>query len=523
MAQLLRDLTTDERAYVGLSSFIGSIVNPSKEEISSPFAVGTFTEVREEIFSLLDTDSYWDSLKDEEVSERDAFRPQSPLPPWSEVREEVHSQWFATVDFDPDLDLLERAALNVGSMLGPTLRHVSMDTALQSMRLNTNSGLPNFGRRRKLLLREIELAQDLLNQSEPSTTTYVYGSRAKSSEDELTRRTIYMAPMSRNILDRMIFLPLIQRLKKTGHFLSWDGNEVFDARMPSLFARPYYDGVVWHSFDASGYDRNVSHRLIEYVRGMVLAWFQPVSHSLVYKVFDACLDANLLTPEGLYPVRRDGVKSGWGLTNIVDSLVNLLAAEYVSLRITGESTLTGRLSSSHGITFPQINGDDAVFLRRADTDFSLVSEVYSEVGIVVSESKQRISDSFFRFNSRIHSYNSGGVGVRSAWRFFKGALYPERKLRAGQFGETLAMIMRLHTVESHPQFMDILEWAISRDKLALGTKSATTFASVFGESVTERVKESLNLDYGLEDGRATSVTQGMANWTVIKTLRSRIR
>jgi hypothetical protein len=455
---------------------------------------------------------------EDEKTELKTFMPVTPLPAWSEWASEVEEEWNEPINFNPDKDIRETAVSNVIAVIsGRKLRSTALSRAAQELDLTTNSGLPYFKKRSAVIDEALQLAQASVDLGQSfDELPFVLGSRAKPDPSGPKRRAIYMAPMSNNIIEKAIQIPTVPQLKRTvGWFASWDGPEAVDVALKqTLDFLQHSNQITQASIDYSGFDRRVSQFKLLEVMTVVKSLFWENDASLIELAFSNCMDNGVITPGGFIPSTGDRVKSGWGLTNLVDSLIAIIDAEYFYLRL-GEESLVKRWPKRPYI---QVNGDDVTFPVPMGVTAEEISDVYQEHGAVMNPLKQRMSSDLIRFNSRNH-HVTFDQGVRSLVRAFRGLFYPERYSALDKFGQALRAIMILHTIESHPRYEVALNEVVNLDrKLGLGTFDNDLFDRILSPSNIERVSEELRID---RPGRivATGATlRGIESWKVVDDL-----
>jgi hypothetical protein len=507
---------------IRLARYLNSLVKPSQEVIVSPFTPSDSDDGLSEVIDLIlgccDFSNLPEWLAEDERTEMKTFMPVSPLPPWSVWASEVEDEWNEPINFNPDQSIRDQAVSNLLDVLrGRKIRSAKYERAANELDLTTNSGLPYFERRSAVI--EDALMMALASQRvghNLDDLPFVLGSRAKPDPEGPKRRAIYMAPMSNNIMEKALQIPIVPYLKqKTGWFASWDGPEAVDVALKkTLDMLQGQDQLTQASIDYSGFDRRVSAEKLFEVRSLLFELFWEHDALNIEMAFSNCMDNGVITPGGFIPSTGDRVKSGWGLTNLVDSLIAVIDAEYFYLRI-GEESLVKRFPN---MPYLQVNGDDVTFPVPDHVTEELIADIYAEHGAVMNPVKQRLSSELIRFNSRNH-HASMDRGVRSLVRAFRGLFYPERYSALDKFGQALRAIMILHTLESHPHYEVALREVIQLDKkLGLGTFGNDQLYEILAPSNIERVSEELRID---RPGRLVATGQtlrGLNDWQVVDDL-----
>ena len=173
--------------------------------------------------------------------------------------------------------------------------------------------------------------------------------------------------------------------------------------------------------------------------------------------------------------------SGTALTNLVDTLVNLIGARYVA------ECLDVRILDIMAL------GDDSVVQWYPSPPGDEVESVYAELGLVVSKDKQWVSPDSLHFLQNLHAIDRvvGGVsvGVRSIFRTANGMLSYER-LRSGwsKYMDTTRWLMQADQSKFDPRFDTLMRWWTSKDKVVQsGMSPDSIFRAAGGAEVINRL------------------------------------
>lgn len=497
-----------------LYNYLRLISSKTGPDVVSPFAGNrTSEELAKELETLLRKVGYYNRISElglaTEAKERDLFRVTSDVPP---LTEKVFAEEMVPNKSKLDHEGLSWAKMALTHYLfgtyRPNFRPATVDAAEDSLIRNTNSGLPWFSRRSEVRREARELAAKALrSEIDPSMNMYVVGRRSKPSDEGTEQRIIYMASYAANIVEKAVVLPIVTALTSSPVF-PYGGLPAINVKINDMLRQ----GLNFLSFDASRFDRNVSESQLLLARELVSGWFHPSSRYVVDLAFSFMLNAKVVLPWGIVD-KPFGVKSGSGLTNLVDSLLNLLAlADH-----TGHSdSYVKQLSNTI------VNGDDMItpFLFR---DTQQLEDYYkANFSWFVNGQKQWISKTDALFSGHLYRFERGKFEwYRPFWRFARGMFFPERAHRVGSLGETLIAISKLHTLETNPAFKETVNHIMMLDRrYMLGTISKETMGKVLSPSNLNLVKESLRLDR--DDVMATTTLKGIKGWKVTRYLQSLI-
>lgn len=515
-----------------LYNYLSRLTRHTGKEVTSPFSQGeTSSSLLDHYDVMADNFKYYESLSrlgvETENGERELFKVQSDVPPMvvEDVIAEIvdHKQQWTNIPFNRIWRIMNDIFFN-GSR--PQLSVVSVETANDAIVKNTNSGLPWFTRRSLVQSQASARAHTVLRtlkdpSSQPSldydNTTYpdlfafVIGGRAKPKPEGTKRRIIYMANYTANIIEKMVSIPLVEALSKST-IMPYKGPEAMHLRVSELLAT----GRNFQSFDVSSFDRNVVWVQILTIQNLVRSWFRKDSWPIIDQAFAHNLKAHIITPWGV--IRKpNGVLSGWGLTNLVDSLLNVWHRIQTLLYFGMSDEATRRIIGNS-----VVNGDDMV-VEIGDIDPDILSEAYQELyGWNVHAQKQWVSSSEAIFSG--HLYHRKGHRTeyyRPFWRFLRGFYFPERDHRVGSLGESLIALSKLHTFETSHMFNPVMQDIITRDvKHGLGTFSKDTLSAMTAPSVMKRVKDSLGIDRADEVPLNTTL-RGIKSWKVYQYIAQR--
>jgi hypothetical protein len=317
---------------------------------------------------------------------------------------------------------------------------------------------------------------------------------------------------SLNVIESMVFKPLTTVLKDYPVFATWRGIPKLDSVIHFMLSNRG-NGGTFLSGDYSGFDNHISVWKIIEVLNIVKTWFSEDDHHLVELAFESNIGSKLLTPSGVFG-NEHRVKSGWGGTNLVDSLINIIDCVYALMLLDQPVPKLNRRSAPAMV----VNGDDFSVRIQETMSIEDFAKAISSTGSVLHPSKQIVSADLIALNSRYShtSFQEGRVSVRPFARFGLGYRWPERPMRQGPQAESLAAIMRLHTIETHPNFLDFLPLAIMGDKqFGLGTR--------LEGGVDQLVHSNPEWQPPNESWKASNPTEGINSWVVINELRKGFR
>jgi hypothetical protein len=233
------------------------------------------------------------------------------------------------------------------------------------------------------------------------------------------------------------------------------------------------------SGDISGYDASIAPVLIEIAGDIMKYWCRAgelplqMAKALANKI-------ELLHPDGVELAQPSSMKSGSGLTNLVDTIILLL------ILFAGEELGKYRLLNLTG------NGDDFLALGHGVTP-DTISETFQEFGMDVHPDKQFYEPGFLSYLQRIHRYGYIG-GAASTFRVLNSATSYERlKYKASEWNpyvDSLRALAQLENANFSPWFEDFVKFFESGDKIKLGAifKNPMTLVRKAGDTGIDVMK-----------------------------------
>lgn len=436
-----------------------------------------------------------DALEEEEI---ERFNPFSIRLPWTERRQDAE-KYFTQKSVANDL-LLNKAfnsmkrILPRGSLLPLTFR-----ASFGAMPKDSNLGLPWFTRDKALADSYLERANALRNAGfKGDIYPAVVGWRGQPSDDPdyPKQRVVWMMDHLETIVGLSIQVPLLEKLRPHPWFAGWNQLSIVDKVVTSMIdSTPNFK----MSADFSGFDRSLPAAVIHAVFKLLKYWFHPSAESQISWLEDMFAHVGLVTPDGILVGKEGGVPSGSALTNLVDSLAQLL----MILPFVDRATVLG---------------DDGVYTGVSDSN-ELSHRLSDLYGVEVSSDKGGFERDQVRFLQRLHmrNYRRGGicVGVRSLTRTWRGACYLERRIpNLPEEFFSARTIMQLENCHWHPMFRKAVEYFFSVDSVVRHLDPAEVFTRAGG---TEFVEKTLGLN-SFRFGKELP-TAGLDSFETVRELR----
>lgn len=383
-----------------------------------------------------------DVLIDIELRQKEKFGPRSIASPWSEIKSDTLST-FNIDDHDCDhLDVLPYKSSDRG-----ILRPMSALAASETVKKNTNSGLPTLSKKGTVLDATLE------NLGEEYAANYPMVPFIRTQEQGKTR-VIMGYPFSDIIVETRYFEPLFRYFREFDQFSAMRGPTDVNTAMTRLLSETVRLGQKCVSGDISGFDKdfgpslqdNTFKKMSYLIQERYISDFEEIARRFGTK--------GLVTPDGVVNGNH-GLPSGSRGTNLVGSVGN---------------------DSVNGQPLRQILGDD---FACASHDPSELFNRYEKCGMELNEDKTVISDGYYLYLQKLfhpdYQRNGEVVGVYPTWRALNRLIYPERFSEFNTFGldgKSYFAIRSLSILENckyHPLFEELVKFWLRYEKYALPT------------------------------------------------------
>jgi hypothetical protein len=463
---------------------------------------------REEILATLD--DYLGRAPFEELAtidevEREKCGPFSIMLPYKERSSDVDAYWHT--GWDPS-GVLDVVVSRLVSLIKVRLRPTDFDTAFGLMPRDTSLGLPLMTRDRGAATEYLKRAQRITDCSEIYPCVIGWRGQAQGLHLLPKQRVVWMFDHAETILGATILYPVLNVMKEMRGFSAWKGSDAVDLAATRIL-HGYPSPRMKYSFDYSGFDSSVTRGMLDVIATVLCHWFDPEAHSRIMLLLENMATISLVVPFVIKSGRDGGVPSGSVLTNLVDTLINLLAGFYCSERLGIE------------LLDYEVLGDDSVFVFNSDPPLDEISEVMSELGLKCNPEKQWTSSRSIHFLQRWHSveYEVDGIcrGVRSPFRAVNGMMSYERFVAKGwsKYMDTARWIMQVENTKWDPRFQEFVRFMKDGDKiLSAGADPISVFKRAGGAGEVRSVLSIASFPFNVSD------PGGVADFATTRVLRS---
>lgn len=279
------------------------------------------------------------------------------------------------------------------------------------------SGAPFFTRNGDVLDRAADLARKI-SEGHRGFDPYVAGHRVQRGSAGPKTRLVWMAPLPTTIVGSRFSKPVFAGLVRRRPF-SFGLRQVEKAALVEEFKSRF---KFVYSIDFSGFDSSLSARMIDDAFGIAKSHLDLDDADLAlwdrYK--SDFIHSRLITPSGdIFQVHK-GIPSGSAFTTIIGSLCNLIAINYILIRVMGRTVGADRV---------QIQGDDAIIGLNTFVPLSNMSAVAAELGLTLSVEKSLVTGDLGESNPPVHylGYSwKNGLPHKDMHDVLASLVFPER-------------------------------------------------------------------------------------------------
>lgn len=537
---------------VGLSGYLEAINQGRSNTPRTPlYKALESNDVLSNWLRILKSASLNPILRDFELSKIEKWGPQGGFPSFIERTEELDSYisardnaWLNNLysrQFplrDGEQGNLEQWLVNLSDYLFDNKRDlrpraypglVSFMAAKQ--KLDTNSGLPDFSKRKREDIRE----QAIQDAASGKWRQYpaVIGSRSTRGKT----RFIFMFPMSTNLVEASFTYELqsslmLSRENQISHpgnvFSAWRGfdavERVMKLQYESLDTNTDQRHVIL-GIDYTKMDTTVRTGHSELLFLFLRPRFQRRYHSALRESLMHVHHIPVLVGEqngmGVLLDTPHGYASGSGWTNFGESLLSFILHEYFRIRWFEE------FNEEIEFGINQVNGDDGVLSfntsRTDEESAEFAVRVMAEFGFDANPEKQEVSTESTVYLQRLFLVSEirskFWPGIYPTTQALNTMVHPERYHDPVTWNarmETLRWIMILENCNRHPLFNAFIKYAMKGDKLKLGVADPVGFRRFLSKLYeAEQTNHSLNpsynrYSYGLRDFDVIKVLRGIA-------------
>jgi hypothetical protein len=508
----------------GLRAYLNHVVEGNLEVYRPPFWKGVKPQaVLDEWHKVLDRSkvkSDYPTLYAYELEMRDKVGPMSYQLPLKDRLKDVENYYtmiqLPSVPIKPDA--IQMAADYYGRAKG--IRLASVENTLKEMRLDTNSGSPDFMKRSRALNDTEKMLPptsiDIDTKYELVAVLGWRGQEGGPSIHDVKQRVVWMMPFAVNVRELQLGQPLIKAFQKHELVPAWVSNDAVDKRITRLWdsKAPEVEIICtdFSKFDQH-FNKHMQSAASDILRKLVTPsqqmedWFNTI-FPLAYNIPIVCSDK--ITFYGDH-----GEGSGSGLTNANETVSHRSCQYDAALYVHDEL-----LEDSQDL------GDDGMIgSEKGKVTAKTVVEAYSRHGQEMNVEKQYVSAHDCQFLRRWHheDYREGGlmVGVYPTFRALGRLLYQERFYDPEVWGPKMVTLRAWSILENcnhHPLFEEFVDFAMKGDKYRLGLDIPGFIEDIgrISKEATELLPDFIGYNQSNMSGK-----KGITEWRVCKYLKSK--
>lgn len=442
----LKDLDVDKTVMNKLSLNLNRIVTGSNDVYLTPIGKDNDPDsLLKDLDDLLNNNSNLisDNLMELEQSNRSKYGPRSIAKSWVDRRDSLYDYFEHRKD--------DQNSALIRPKLSPILRPLSVKTASELLKRNTNSGLPFYTKKGLVIDQTVNEFSSLLSRQDPCVLF------TRTQEGGKTRN-VWGYPIADTLNEMRFYQPLLQYQSK----LSWRkallGPKFVDQAISEMFVRSNINEDSFISIDFSSFDATIGDNLQKASFNYIKDLYQNNTHDEIEYISRRFNTIGIITPDGVIEGHH-GVPSGATFTNEVDSLAQFLIVN----------------NSSISCQF-QIQGDDGAYVCK-DEDVNSLMSSFKVSGLNVNKDKSHISKDFLVYLQRLYDryYLKNGFvgGIYSLYRALDRIVYQERysdfmdySLKGKDY-YSLRTLTILENCKYHPLFKEFVRYVYSKDKFKL--------------------------------------------------------
>jgi len=427
--------------------------SPLIPDKSDPRA-GRLEVIREMTQWLFPTGLQWlDEVEQESIEK---IGPMSIQLPYRE-RTDVIYDYFSQPNIYPDKDAWRHATEQTEALVRNRLSPAGLETAYNDMPRGTNLGLPFASADAEYRPMVLELARAISRSGyamQPDPCILYWRGQSRGLDEPPKQRTVWGYPHYLTLFELQLQIPLLKYLRNKMEFAAWNPPDTVNRAVTYVMDNSRQDIL---SVDFSRFDASAPNEMIDVIFDIMAKWFVPRVRDMIEYVRDSFLNIGLLTPEGILVERNGGVPSGSGLTNLIDSLLQIFAFHYVAYR------------TNNTIDMHLVQGDDGVVAFHDPWDLDEVVEYSAELNLKVSADKGGVSRTHVSFLQNHHStdwvVDGKYVGIRPLARIIGSAMSYERfKSHWTGADDSLRWIEQFNDGQYHPRFPEAISFLYSKDR-----------------------------------------------------------
>jgi hypothetical protein len=502
----------------GLNSFLDRTERGQPDDYRTPFWNGAprakVLAEWQKVVDAKDVNSLMPGLYEIEMEQKSKVGPYSIMLPFEQRLDDVTSYFTLPKD---DVRPIPREVLTKvkRELRRGSLSLSSYQNTIAEMKLNTNSGAPEFIRRNSVV-------DETLNLLESGYDNWVAilgwrGQQGGGNDEDVKQRVVWMMPFGLNILELQFYKPLIKAWQTDGTFPALISLRAVEKQVTKLFDTKRSDDLVVAT-DFSKFDQHINTHLQDVGQELVLYQFNRQYHPHIEYVYPQKFNIPIVCTNDVTVEGSHGMGSGSGGTNADENLIHRSLQHTAAFEAGQELNPASTCLGDDGIlSFEGIKVEDVI-------------SAYTARGLDMNADKQyadRHSTYFLqRYYHDAYRDESGVMlGVYSTFRALGRLLGQERFYDPDVWSKELVTLRAwsiLENTSNSPLFEDLVEFVLKGDKFRLGLDIPGFIDNITGivDKARDAVPDLLGYTQGMEyEGREI----GIKDWKIFKYLYSKAK
>jgi hypothetical protein len=311
---------------------------------------------------------------DPTINNKSVYQPDSL---WSALAKYDKKRTFTPnrVHLDKALRLTFKAFAKGSSYLVPL---EDADELLSSLKREKASGAPYFDSKINSFEADLRLSERIKQHVSAPPPCVAYH-RVQHGASGPKVRLVWGYPSSMTILEARFARPLIEYFKVQRSVMAF---ALWKAEIAGRLV-PIENSGVRYGLDFSGFDNSIRAELIDQAFRILKSHFRDTEDNRVVwdRIIHYFIHTPILMPDGFIYKKHQGVPSGSYFTQLIDSIVNYIALQYMSLSVMGEPIEQSKVL---------VLGDDSVFGTRTHVPLVRISSCLKELGLTINTQKSLV-------------------------------------------------------------------------------------------------------------------------------------
>lgn len=257
------------------------------------------------------------------------------------------------------------------------LRALSVLEVKSTLKLMNSSGAPEFRKKGEAFTSDVERAAKIMRRVKTPDPCIAYH-RTQAGNSGPKVRLVWGYPQSMTIVEGCYAAPLIAKFLRRKSPMAFGMRKMdIASRLIGIQNMKYAYGA-----DFSGFDSSIGTRLIGIAFDVIRTWYEGRYHEDIRLIENYFIFTPIIMPDGNVYVKKRGVPSGSYFTQLVDSIVNYFAIQYIVIRLTGMPVKPAKIL---------VLGDDSIFGSDKFINLHDAASVASELGLVLHPDKTAFS------------------------------------------------------------------------------------------------------------------------------------